>query len=133
MEINEFENKLTNKTFTEEELQELIQDYLFTSQGDRIPYEIVDTIYDNELNRWYSIIWEEGLTEYQDNQFYEQPVEVIKKIKIIEQSYWVEVDNQKEEKPSVFILKNGLFTIRTSENTKIAILDGQLKSIERID
>ena len=146
MEIEEFENKLKNKTFTENELQEIIENYLFTNEGDKIPYEIIDTIYSNELNRWsrnvetiieyknkyYSIIWEEGLTEYQDNQFYEQPVEVIKKTKIIEQNYWVEVDNQKEEKPSIFILKNGLFTIRTSENTKIAILDGQLKSIERI-
>ena len=71
MEIEEFESKLKNKTFTEEELQELVQDYLFTNQGDRIEYEIIDTIYDNELNRWsrnvqtiikyknkyYSILW----------------------------------------------------------------------------
>lgn len=51
MEIEEFESKLKNKTFTEEELQELVQDYLFTNQGDRIEYEIIDTIYDDELNR----------------------------------------------------------------------------------
>ena len=147
MEIEEFESKLKNKTFTEEELQELVQDYLFTSQGDRIPYEIIDTIYDSELNRWsrnvetiikyknkyYSILWEEGLTEYQDNYFYEQPTEVIKKTKIIEQNYWVEVNNQKEEKANIFILKNGLFTIRTTKDTKVAILDGQLESIERIN
>lgn len=148
MEIEEFENKLKNKTFTEEELQELIQDYLFTNQGDRIEYEIIDTIYDDELNRWsrnvqtiikyknkyYSILWEEGLTEYQDNGFYEQPYEVIKKTKVIEQDYWISPDKEeKETQPNVFILKNGLFNIRTTKNTKIAILDGQWECIERID
>lgn len=140
MEIEEFESKLKNKTFTEEELQELVQDYLFTNQGDRIEYEIIDTIYDDELNRWsrnvqtiikyknkyYSILWEEGLTEYQDNEFYEQPYEVIKKTKVIEQDYWISPDEEeKETQPNVFILKNGLFNIRTTKNTKIAILDGQ--------
>ena len=148
MEIEEFESKLKNKTFTEEELQELVQDYLFTNQGDRIEYEIMDTIYDDELNRWsrnvqtiikyknkyYSILWEEGLTEYQDNEFYEQPYEVIKKTKVIEQDYWISPDEEeKETQPNVFILKNGLFNIRTTKNTKIAILDGQWECIERID
>lgn len=148
MEIEEFESKLKNKTFTEEELQELTQDYLFTNQGDRIEYEIIDTIYDDELNRWsrnvqtiikyknkyYSILWEEGLTEYQDNGFYEQPYEVIKKTKVIEQDYWILPDKEeKETQPNVFILKNGLFNIRTTKNTKIAILDGQWECIERID
>ena len=148
MEIEEFESKLKNKTFTEEELQELVQDYLFTNQGDRIEYEIIDTIYDDELNRWsrnvqtiikyknkyYSILWEEGLTEYQDNGFYEQPYEVIKKTKVIEQDYWISPDEEeKETQPNVFILKNGLFNIRTTKNTKIAILDGQWECIERID
>lgn len=148
MEIKEFESKLKNKTFTEEELQELVQDYLFTSQGDRIEYEIIDTIYDDELNRWsrnvqtiikyknkyYSILWEQGLTEYQDNGFYEQPYEVIKKTKVIEQDYWISPDEEEKEiQPNVFILKNGLFNIRTTENTKIAILDGQWECIERID
>ena len=147
MEIEEFESKLKNKTFTEEELQELVQDYLFTNQGDRIEYEIIDTIYDDELNRWsrnvqtiikyknkyYSILWEEGLTEYQDNEFYEQPYEVIKKTKVIEQDYWISPDKEeKETQPNVFILKNGLFNIRTTKNTKIAILDGQWECIERI-
>lgn len=148
MEIEEFESKLKNKTFTEEELQELVQDYLFTNQGDRIEYEIIDTIYDDELNRWsrnvqtiikyknkyYSILWEEGLTEYQDDGFYEQPYEVIKKTKVIEQDYWISPDKEeKETQPNVFILKNGLFNIRTTKNTKIAILDGQWECIERID
>lgn len=148
MEIEEFESKLKNKTFTEEELQELVQDYLFTNQGDRIEYEIIDTIYDDELNRWsrnvqtiikyknkyYSILWEEGLIEYQDNGFYEQPYEVIKKTKVIEQDYWISPDKEeKETQPNVFILKNGLFNIRTTKNTKIAILDGQWECIERID
>lgn len=148
MEIEEFESKLKNKTFTEEELQELVQDYLFTNQGDRIEYEIIDTIYDDELNRWsrnvqtiikyknkyYSILWEEGLTEYQDDGFYEQPYEVIKKTKVIEQDYWISPDKEeKETQPNIFILKNGLFNIRTTKNTKIAILDGQWECIERID
>lgn len=148
MEIKEFESKLKNKTFTEEELQELVQDYLFTNQGDRIEYEIIDTIYDDELNRWsrnvqtiikyknkyYSILWEQGLTEYQDNGFYEQPYEVIKKTKVIEQDYWISPDEEEKEiQPNVFILKNGLFNIRTTKNTKIAILDGQWECIERID
>ena len=148
MEIEEFESKLKNKTFTEEELQELVQDYLITNQGDRIEYEIIDTIYDDELNWWscnvqtiikyknkyYSILWEEGLTEYQDNGFYEQPYEVIKKTKVIEQDYWISPDKEeKETQPNVFILKNGLFNIRTTKNTKIAILDGQWECIERID
>ena len=74
MEIEEFESKLKNKTFTEEELQELVQDY------------------------------------------------------------WISPDKEeKETQPNVFILKNGLFNIRTTKNTKIAILDGQWECIERID
>lgn len=147
MEIEEFENKLKNKTFTENELQEIIENYLFTNEGDKIPYEIVDTIYNNELNRWsrdaqtiikykdkyYSILWKEGLTEYQDNEFYQQPCEVIKKTKIVEQDYWISPNQEEQQKqPNTFILKNGLFNIRTTENTKIAILDGQWECIERI-
>ena len=147
MEIEEFENKLKNKTFTENELQEIIENYLFTNEGDKIPYEIVDTIYNNELNRWsrdaqtiikykdkyYSILWKEGLTEYQDNEFYKQPSEVIKKTKIVEQDYWISPNQEEQQtQPNTFILKNGLFNIRTTVNTKIAILDGQWECIERI-
>ena len=147
MEIEEFENKLKNKTFTENELQEIIENYLFTNEGDKIPYEIVDTIYNNELNRWsrdaqtiikykdkyYSILWKEGLTEYQDNEFYKQPYEVIKKTKIIEQDYWILPNQEEQQKqPNTFILKNGFFNIHTTKNTKIAILDGQWECIERI-
>lgn len=146
MEIEDFENKLKNKTFTENELQELIEDYLFTNEGDKIPYEIIDTIYSSELNRWsrdvqtiikyknkyYSILWKEGLTEYQDNVFYEQPCEVIKKTKIIEQNYWISPEKEKETQSNLLILKKGIFKIQTSSDIKIAVLDGQLNFIERI-
>lgn len=74
-------NKIdSGEALSEEELKEL-----------RYDFHEVDTIYGDNL-RWYrdvrSIVeiggryfaldWEEGLTELQDNEFYAQPVEVVK-------------------------------------------------------
>ena len=44
MEIKEFENKLINNTFTENELQGLLHERLFTKQWLKIPYEIMKII-----------------------------------------------------------------------------------------
>lgn len=41
--------------------------------------------------------------------------------------------NIEEQKPlKVFTLKNGLFTIKTTEDTQIIVLKGKIEGIERI-
>lgn len=48
-------------------------------------------------NRFFEINWEEGLTEYQENEFYEQPYEVEKHTyeKTITVTEWRRVENSK--------------------------------------
>lgn len=47
-------------------------------------------------DRYFSTFWEQGLTEYQENEFYEQPVEVEKKTyeKTITVTEWVPVKKE---------------------------------------
>lgn len=51
-------------------------------------------------DRYFATNWEEGLTECQENEYYEQPVEVQKKTyeKTITVTEWVSVNNESEDK-----------------------------------
>lgn len=83
----------SGEQLTKEELSELIWGYdIDTQYGDNRRWSrSVTTII--ELNgRYFSISWEEGLTEYQDNEYNSQPVEVKKHTyeKTITVTEWVE-------------------------------------------
>ena len=103
----EFENKLKNKNFTDKELQDLVWEDIYIDDIDEEEYpKIVDTIESSDLDRWtqacetifkyknkyYAFWWAKGLTEYQENEFYDQPEEVIKKTRVIEEIYWEAVE-----------------------------------------
>lgn len=87
MDEQEFLERFYNgKTFSEEELRDIVKEEIF---------DIVDTQLDNELHRWtrtvttifevkgglFALEWQQGLTEDCDDEFYNQPYEVEKKEK----------------------------------------------------
>lgn len=51
-------------------------------------------------DRYFSTNWEDGLTESQENEYYEQPIEVTKRTyeKIIAVTEWIPVNNESEDK-----------------------------------
>lgn len=64
---------------TEAELSELVWEFDVDSEyGDNRRWSRAVTTIVELCGRFFSIDWEEGLTEYQENEFYNQPVEVIK-------------------------------------------------------
>lgn len=83
--MNEFEKKLLEKidsgeNLTESELSDLVYEFKVESEeGEDLRWvRSVDTI--SKLgDRFFSTAWYKGLTEYQEDEFYDQPVEVEKK------------------------------------------------------
>lgn len=87
--VDKIDNK---KDLTENELKEIVFNYgIDTEYGENERWTRgVSTIVEL-CNRFFMVNWFEGLTEYQENEFYEQPYEVEKKeytktIKVVE---WV--------------------------------------------
>lgn len=83
--MSEFEKKLLAKidseeNLTENELKTLVYEYEVESEyGDNERWtRPVDTI-STLGGRFFKTFWHEGLTEYQEDEFYDQPVEVEKK------------------------------------------------------
>lgn len=86
----EFEDKLKNGTFSEDELKDVRWGDLDIEEEFYNDFKIVDTIEDPDLDRWsrpvsvifnykdkfYELNYSEGLTEYQDDLYYGQPYEV---------------------------------------------------------
>lgn len=67
----------TGEELTEDELSKLIWDFqIETSEGENGRWTRTNTTIILLCGRYFSIEWEEGLTEYQDNQYLSQPVEV---------------------------------------------------------
>lgn len=82
----------TGEKLTEKELSELVWGYsIETSYGDNNRWTRSVTSIVQLGDKYFSIDWEEGLTEYQDNEFFAQPVEVVKKTyeKTITVTEWV--------------------------------------------
>lgn len=102
MTIDRFYEGLAAKDFSEEELENL--EY---AEEDWIAR--VEIIRDPETNRWtqnmttilevagkyYALDWENGLTEYQEPFFYNQPYEVISRPIVTVTTKWVPVEEQK--------------------------------------
>jgi len=86
----EFEQKLLNGTFKEKELKDIPWGLY------NVDYHVIEEL-DGDDHRWtrdiatifefkgklYELLWDRGLTELQENSFYNQPYEVIKKEEVI--------------------------------------------------
>ena len=90
--VKKIENK---EPLTEQELRDLVSEYdVETEYGDNRRWtRSVNTIV-KLCDRYFSIEWEEGLTEYQESEFYNQPYEVRKEeeVKTIVVVNWVKVN-----------------------------------------
>jgi hypothetical protein len=78
------------ENLTEQELLELV-DYEFDrEEGDSGRWtQNISSYIKNDINgKLYCINWECGLTEYQENEFYQQPYEVVKKERVITETYY---------------------------------------------
>ena len=81
---------------TEKELKELVFDYSFTEfEGDRGRWSVhtQSIIFIN--NRHFAIDWQKGLTEMQENEFYNQPYAVKKVERMVPITEWVPVHPMK--------------------------------------
>ena len=86
---------------TGSELREVIQEYeVEVEYGDNRRWSRSATTISEIGGRYFSTNWEDGLTESQENEYYDQPVEVQKKTyeKTITVTEWVPVNNESEDK-----------------------------------
>lgn len=84
------------ENLTEKELSEVVFGYeVDTEYGDNRRWTRTVTTIVELLGRFFSIDWEEGLTESQENEFYNQPVEVKKNTyeKTIVVTEWTPIAN----------------------------------------
>ena len=84
MNFDEYEKELVAKIDSGEKLSESdIRELVWCYQVDEIKHgsgrwtQTIETIVEL-CGRTFRIMWERGLTEYQENEFYNQPVEVKK-------------------------------------------------------
>lgn len=86
---------------TERQLRELVFEFKVVDRryGENRRWSRTNTYVVEIGERYFSINWEEGLTENQENEFYEQPVEVMRKTyeKIITVTEWVKKQEQNNE------------------------------------
>lgn len=85
-----------NEKLSESEIRELVCNSIEDQYGDNNRWTRgVESIVQIG-NRFFSICWEEGLTEYQENEYYSQPVEVEKVTyeKTITVTEWKEINKK---------------------------------------
>ncbi len=95
-----FREKLSKGTFTERELSLLSWcdidadvEMITQDEGEHHRWtQDVSTIFKFE-DKYYCLDWDRGLTECQENSFYNQPYEVEKEVKTIEVTNWKKVNN----------------------------------------
>ena len=91
-------NKIDAKEkLTEEELSELVYERgIETEEGENRRWSRTNVTIVELENRHFSICWEQGLTEMQPNEFYDQPIEVEKKTyeKTITVTEWVALEDK---------------------------------------
>ena len=101
MDFDKYETDILAKIDAGEKLEARdIRDLVFDYEIDKIELEhgsgrwttTVETIIEL-CGRNFSIVWERGLTEYQENEFYAQPVEVRKNtyVKPVVVTEWIPV------------------------------------------
>lgn len=82
-------SKLKNgEQLSEEELSDIalenvegLSDYIKEEEEDTRWYRLMNTFFKTDDDRWFCLVWEKGLTENQDNEFWEQPYEVKREVK----------------------------------------------------
>ncbi len=67
------------ESLTEEELGEFKDFEIQNTKGDNRRWSRTVSSICELCGRFFNLIWEEGLTEYQENEFYDQPFEVEKR------------------------------------------------------
>lgn len=84
-------NKLKHgEQLSEEEIDLIISEevdgldnYIEEENGDTRWYRLMSTFCKTDDDRWFCLPWKAGLTEHQENEFWEQPYEVKREIKEI--------------------------------------------------
>ena len=87
----------SGEKLTERELSEVVYRYdVETEHGENRRWSRTNTTIVEMMGRFFSIDWEEGLTECQENEFYEQPYEVEKHTyeKTITVTEWVPMEDK---------------------------------------
>lgn len=87
----------SGEKLTERELSEVVYEYdVETEHGENRRWSRTNTTIVEMMGRFFSIDWEEGLTECQENEFYEQPYEVEKHTyeKTITVTEWVPMEDK---------------------------------------
>jgi hypothetical protein len=70
---------INGEKLTEEEIRELVWDYeVDREEGDNRRWSRTITSIVQLCDKYFSIDWEQGLTECQENEYYNQPYEVVK-------------------------------------------------------
>ena len=127
--MEEIYEKLQNKEMlSEEEIESLVWDseqvYEEAGKDHRWQKEMFTVV--KVENKFYGICWMKGLTEYQENEYYEQPFEVgcENKTEVVKKEIWKpinEISNDENE--------NGLIVVR-----QLPIIEEQLrKASDEID
>ena len=85
---------LDGEKLSEKELRAISEYEIDRENGENRRWSRTVTSILEMCGRYFALKWEEGLTEYQDNEFYNQPYEVVKKTyqKTITVTEWVEVE-----------------------------------------
>lgn len=104
----EFEDKLYNGKFNEEELYNLRWFDLEMEESIYDDLKSINEEVDSDFDRWtapasfifsykddfFKLDYDKGLTELQEDYFYYQPERVIKKTRMIEEVYWEPIKNE---------------------------------------
>ena len=103
--MDKYEEELLKKIDSGEKLKkndirEVLEYEVESEYGDNRRWSRSVTTISQIGDRYFSTNWDEGLTEYQENEYYEQPVEVEKNTyeKTITVTEWVPVNNKREDK-----------------------------------
>lgn len=86
---------LNGEKLTEQEIKELTWDYeIEREEGDHGRWTRYVTSIVKLCDKHFAIDWEQGLTEYQENEYYNQPYEVVKHTyeKTITVTEWIAVE-----------------------------------------
>lgn len=102
--MDKYEEELLKKLdskerLTESEIIEVLEYEVESEYGDNRRWSRSVATISQIGDRYFSTNWEEGLTESQENEYYEQPVEVQKKTyeKTITVTEWVPVEESEGE------------------------------------
>ena len=86
---------LNEEKLTEQEIKELVWDYeIEREEGDHGRWTRSVTSIIKLCDKYFALDWEQGLTEYQENEYYNQPYEVVQRTyeKTITVTEWVSVE-----------------------------------------